>query len=207
MIEIGALLATIIPAITKFLSGVGTFVKGAFAKLMANAPEILAKADKVLDIIGEGLDIANKIVDVTDIGINLVKNGKKESYEGVDDYIEEIETIDEEEIKIEKEKLNEEEIEQYKALGIAVKSYIIMEKLGLDVSPDFIIGLAKLNLGVNTIKEVVNLVNEKNYEPKINGMLEGKLDVIDDIKTQELLEEAIKKGGENKNLTEVLKGV
>ena len=133
-------------------------------------------------------------------------DGNVENYDNLEEYIDIVENAD---IKVDpKEKLSPEEYHAYRVLGIAIRIANLSEKMKYEIEPEFISGVARLGLADNLkiIKEIFELAKLENKHLDLEGYLDNKLDVDDDVEVYEFLEEVLEKSGEEKTVTELLKG-
>ena len=203
MLELG----TVLPALKELVVKVGPFISKTFEFLISKLPAFLDKIEPILDAIEIIFSIKNIKNSNEILGPKVSKfDGNVENYDNLEEYIDIVENAD---IKVDpKEKLSPEEYHAYRVLGIAIRIANLSEKMKYEIEPEFISGVARLGLADNLkiIKEIFELAKLENKHLDLEGYLDNKLDVDDDVEVYEFLEEVLEKSGEEKTVTELLKG-
>lgn len=205
-------LETLLPAIAvdiiaKIGTLIGPFVAKTFEFLASKIPIFLDKIELIINV-------AEMVFEVVDIKTSNEVLGQKasrfdestENYNNLCDYIDTVEKAD---IRIEEKKeLSTEEYHVYRALGMAIRVANLAEKMNYEIKPEFIAGIARLGIENNhkLVKEVFNLAKEEKKQPDIEGYLDNKLDANDEVEVYNFLDTVLKKSGEEKTVTELLKG-
>lgn len=198
---IGGVVSKIGPTVSKFANG--------FLGVVAKIPQIDLETVKV--IIDSACNIIHSICEI--LGVESEKDpaelGAKveQAEKTLDDFDNDTEAYIKylkEEIELDKEKfdkMNSEEKMGCKTIGLALEAKAVEEKIGgVQISPEYISTLAKIQLGGNLIisaKDLINIICELK-EAGITNMsdvsdyFEGKGD-SDRIKTGEVLRNAVSK--------------
>ena len=90
----------------------------------------------------------------------------------------------------------------FSAMGLALKVANICEKL--EITPGFLLGLAKLNIkDTSIIEDMIQTARENLYDPDIEAFLDDKLSNKENDKVYDFLENCLEKVG--KSLSDILK--
>ena len=91
---------------------------------------------------------------------------------------------------------------------MAIKIANLAKEINAEIKPGFLEGM--VNLGADKdpklAKEMWNLVKEENKQPDLKSYLKNELNSKEDIEAYEFLKEALEKTGEEKTVTELLRG-
>lgn len=213
---VGSALAGALSTAGTFIAGVATKVGPIVSKFASNALSLVAKIPKIdFETVRTIIDVASKIMhslceflgvkseeDPTILGAKAEQAEKTLS--DFDDDTEEYIKYLKEEIELDKEKFDKMTAEEKmgrKAIGLALETKAVEEKIGgIKMTPEYVTMLAKIHMGseiVLSAKDLMNLINSLK-EAGITDMsdvseyLEGKGN-SDRIKTGNALKEAVKK--------------
>ena len=154
-------------AVGSFLASVVTVAKpivAAATALVAKLPEVLVTAKMVVDTIAsvvstvaEFLGIAPKGENPEELGAKAMQEGTRKQLEGESsqeylDYLRRDVTLDEAKFKA----MSTEEKIACSSLGTAMVSKSIEEKVGIDLSPDFLLTIPKAKLSASQVAKLIN---------------------------------------------------
>lgn len=206
LVESG-IVTKVVEVMTELVTKIGPYIKKVFEFLFSKVPEFLDKVEPIIDVAEMVFMAKNMNVSSEILGQKASKfAGKAEDFDNFKDYVNTVENTD---IDVKaKENLTPEEYHLYKTLGMAIKIANLAKEINAEIKPGFLEGM--VNLGADKdpklAKEMWNLVKEENKQPDLKSYLKNELNSKEDIEAYEFLKEALEKTGEEKTVTELLRG-
>lgn len=206
LVESG-IVTKVVEVMTELVTKIGPYIKKVFEFLVSKVPEFLDRIEPIIDVAEMAFMAKNMNVSSEILGQKASKfAGKAEDFDNFKDYVNTVENSD---IDVKtKENLTPEEYHLYKTLGMAIKIANLAKEINAEIKPGFLEGM--VNLGADKdpklAKEMWNLVKEENKQPDLKSYLKNELNSKEDIEAYEFLKEALEKTGEEKTVTELLRG-
>lgn len=195
------MLELLVSGLAAFIKVAGPVVKSFATQLVAKLPTIVETALKVLNVVGPILKEVAKIFgvltnddDVEELGKKVMQEGTRPKMEdeSMEDYFEYLRN----EIKLDEERWkNMTDVERLQAnvAGVSMVVTAISEKTNVNLSPDFIMAMNKMEMSANQISEYINSFSEKcidsmdSFTDYLRGELSGdfKKEVFDTIEKTE----------------------
>ena len=180
------------------ISNLKPIVEGIFKFLMENKEEVFKLVSNIVNIISKLFDIYTSEDSDVDLGAKAsIFEENMEEFDSTEEYIK---TVEKQEIN--KENIDIAEEPSFSAMGLALKVANICEKL--EITPGFLLGLAKLNIkDTSIIEDMIQTARENLYDPDIEAFLDDKLSNKENDKVYDFLENCLEKVG--KSLSDILK--
>ena len=189
-----ALISSIISAVSSIAATVGPAVSAFATTLVAKLPtivETIVKVAKVVVQVAEVLGILSPGEDALTLGAKVKQEGTRGRMEGesMEEYFDYLRN----EVELDKEMLanmTEEEKIECQVVGTAMTSEAISEKMGVQLSPEFIASMAKMEMSAIQLENYVKSFSEKNIDSMdyLTKFLEGKLSDSDLAQIYEIVE-------------------
>jgi len=169
---IGAGLAAIGTAISTVITTVGPVIATAAKALVAKLPAVLEAAKPILStvsavtsMVGTGLGIAPPDENAEELGAKLRQEGtrtktEEESTQEYLDYLRNDVELDREKL----EKMSEEDRMACEALGTTMVAKSIEEKVGVELTPDFLYAIGKAKLTYEQVDKFIKAFSENNMK-------------------------------------------
>ena len=150
----------------------GPVVKNFAVQLVTKLPKIVETAIAVLRTVGPVLKEVAKLFDIDMKNDNVEEIGKKTMQEGTRSKMEE-ESMEEyleylrNEVKLDEERwknMTETDKLQANAAGVSMVATAISEKAKVELSPDFILAMNKMEMSAKQISEYIKSFSEKNID-------------------------------------------
>lgn len=163
----------------------GPVVANLATNLVAKLPTIVETAIKVLKTIGpvvkavaEILNVLNPNDDLEELGMKTMQEGTRpkmedESMEEYFDYLRNEVKLDEERWK----NITEEDKLKANAIGVSMATAAISEKTKVEVSPDFLLAMKKMEMSADHVAEYIKTFGENGIDSldSLTGYLRGEL--------------------------------
>ena len=171
--------------IEETISNLKPIVEGIFKFLMENKEEVFKLVSNIVNIISKLFDIYTSEDSDVDLGAKAsIFEENMENFDSTEEYIKTVEKP------------------SFSAMGLALKVANICEKL--EITPGFLLGLAKLNIkDTSIIEDMIQTARENLYDPDIEAFLDDKLNNKENDKVYDFLENCLEKVG--KSLSDILK--
>ena len=189
-----AVISSIISAVSSIAATVGPAVSAFATTLVAKLPtivETIVKVAKVVVQVAEVLGILSPGEDALTLGAKVKQEGTRGRMEGesMEEYFDYLRN----EVELDKEMLanmTEEEKIECQVVGTAMTSEAISEKMGVQLSPEFIASMAKMEMSAIQLENYVKSFSEKNIDSMdyLTKFLEGKLSDSDLAQIYEIVE-------------------
>lgn len=184
--------------IEETISNLKPIVERIFKFLMENKEEVFKLVSNIVNIISKLFDIYTS--EDSDVDLGAKASIFEENMEDFDSTEEYIKTVENQEIN--KADIDIAEEPRFSAMGLALKVANICEKL--DITPGFLLGLAKLDIkDTSIIEDMIQTARENLYDPDIEAFLDDKLSNKENDKVYDFLENCLEKVG--KSLSDILK--
>lgn len=204
--------SAICSGLSKAASTIGGFVSGSLeslSKIIAKIPEIdiIEKTIEVIGNIVKGISETLGLIDKEDTPEELGAKAfqaeeKPEDFDSVEKYIEYLKN----EVELDKEKfdnMSKEEKLTCSAVGSTVLAKGISEKKGIEVSTEFLVDVAKLDLKAKEVESYIDNFKANNLELNLGDYLKGNLSASENIKIRPVVIDTIKELNPNLSDKEV----
>ncbi len=163
----------------------GPVVANLATNLVAKLPTIVETAIKVLKTIAPVVKVVAEILDILKPDDDLEELGKKTMQEGTrpkmeDESMEEYFDYLRNEVKLDEERwknITEEDKLKANAIGVSMATAAISEKTKVEVSPDFLLAMKKMEMSADHVAEYIQTFGENGIDSldSLTGYLRGEL--------------------------------
>jgi hypothetical protein len=195
--------AAIVGAVVSIAEHVGPMIGECAKVIMEKIKDLDIDIPKCINMIGDIVEILTKIFDIDSEPQEVLGAKAEQAEKTIEDF--DNDTIAyinylKNEIQLDKEKFNslsQEEKLGYKVTGIAIESQALSQKMGIEITPDSLVLIPKLesqgiNIDVKTLVKIFEVLEGEGIQSlnDVSDLLEGKGD-SDRIKTGEALTKAL----------------